>query len=208
MLAGTSVLNAENSDGAGQAGRVAPAGRAGSPGLALAGRAESPGLVPAGRRRAASEADHVRHRPGAGGLVGREDHADHADAPHLAVDRALAGDQAVHEVRDLRGEGLALLVLEDLLLLAAHLHPQGRAVRAERALLAHHREAVRDRRRLVRPGGHLLTHRTAVDAHQHLRRVLTLHYLQAMGGMPIEGNGGFRATVVTHTVGGVRAGVD
>src|SRR5699024_9413875 len=67
-----------------------------------------PGRARAPRVRAeaseASEADDVRHLPGAGGLVGREDHAQHADALHLGVDRALTGDQAVHEVRDLRGE--------------------------------------------------------------------------------------------------------
>src|SRR5699024_1032827 len=86
----------------------------------------------AGPDPSASEADDVGHLARLRGLVGGQDHAEHADALDLVVDRALTGHQAVHEVCDLGPEGVHALVLEDLLLLTAHVHAQGGAVGAER----------------------------------------------------------------------------
>src|SRR5699024_6327788 len=114
--------------------------------LGLGNRARGRSREPCSRQPArgpeGSEADDVGHLPGLRGLVGRQDHAQDAGALALVVDRALARHQGVHEVRDLGREGVHALVLEDLLLLAAHVHAQGGAVGAERALLADHGEAV------------------------------------------------------------------
>src|SRR5690625_1656796 len=162
----------------------------------------------AGPDPSASEADDVGHLARLRGLVGGQDHAEHADALDLVVDRALTGHQAVHEVCDLGPEGVHALVLEDLLLLTAHVHAQGGAVGAERTFLADHGEAVGAGGGHVGPGGDHLAHRAVVETHQHLRGVLSLHELQAMGREHREGADRDGAGQMQHQVGGVVAGVD
>src|SRR5699024_12650441 len=123
--------------------RAPPAGTGGGAGRLVRTRAPAArpergrgGGAPAGKGPAGwagpdtsdSEADEVGHLARLRGLVGGQDHAEHADALDLVVDRALTGHQAVHEVCDLGPEGVHALVLEDLLLLTAHVHAQGGAV--------------------------------------------------------------------------------
>src|SRR5699024_12783620 len=114
--------------------RAPPAGTGGGAGRLVRTRAPAArpergrgGGAPAGKGPAgwagpdpsASETDEVGHLARLRGLVGGQDHAEHADALDLVVDRALTGNTAVPEMCDRGPDGALTLMHGDLLCLTA-----------------------------------------------------------------------------------------